>query len=125
MGERCCCKPAGVRRGLGGGGAILSTLTLILMPKCPACLAIYVAVWTGVAIPLAASRYVYWSLIVVCAMCLTVPIGRGIVRVYRGFRRGPRSIRDRQSNGENHGKHEQNAESEELHASPLGQSWPM
>lgn len=125
MAEQCRCKPGGVRR-LSTGGAIFSTLTLIMIPKCPACLAVYVALWTGIAIPLAASRYIYWSLIVVCAMCLTVPIGRGMVRIYRGFRRGPNgSVRDRQADRQNHREHEQDAERKELHASPPGRSWPM
>lgn len=51
-------------------GWITSSATLALMPKCPACLAAYVALWTGLGLSLPAAAIVRTSLLVVCVAAL-------------------------------------------------------
>lgn len=36
---------------------------ILLLPKCPVCLAGYIALWTGLSLSVAASSYLRWSLL--------------------------------------------------------------
>jgi hypothetical protein len=49
---------------------------LALVPKCPACLAGYVLLVTGVGLSVAAAAAVRWAIIGVCAVGLAVLLGR-------------------------------------------------
>jgi len=49
---------------------ILPTATLALIPKCPACVAAYIALATGIGISLPAAAYLRASLVVVCLASL-------------------------------------------------------
>jgi hypothetical protein len=49
---------------------VFPSAVLVLMPKCPACLAGYVAVWTGLGLSLTAATYVRWVLLILCAVSL-------------------------------------------------------
>lgn len=46
---------------------ILPAAVITLMPKCPACLAGYVAIATGIGIPFTTAAWVRTSLIALCA----------------------------------------------------------
>lgn len=69
------------RRLAGGGGGrrvarvagwVMPGTMLALMPKCPACLAAYIALATGLGISISAAAVLRSSLIVVCVVALVV-----------------------------------------------------
>lgn len=47
-------------------GWLLPSLLLVLMPKCPICLAAYIALATGITIPITAATWLRGSLIAGC-----------------------------------------------------------
>jgi hypothetical protein len=49
---------------------LLSIGVWVLMPKCPVCLAAYVALWTGLGLSFATARYVRWSLLLLSGAAL-------------------------------------------------------
>lgn len=77
MNSECCCDNSmndsrRVRnvRLFGFGGSILPGAGLLLIPKCPACLAGYVAVSTGVGISLPVATYLRTVILVICIASL-------------------------------------------------------
>ena len=59
----------------------LPSVTLVLAPKCPACLAAYVALWTGFGLPLSTATYLRWALLFLCVASLLVLFGKRLARV--------------------------------------------
>jgi hypothetical protein len=62
----CACTPVGgvgaaarkpARRWFGAGGCVGPGVLLILLPKCPACIAAYCAVWAGLGIAAPVAEY--------------------------------------------------------------------
>jgi membrane protein implicated in regulation of membrane protease activity len=49
---------------------ILPSTILMLVPKCPVCLAGYVALWTGVGLSLTTATYLRWVLLLLCIASL-------------------------------------------------------
>ena len=81
-GRDACCgsrRRALARRCGGAAGWVVPASLLALMPKCPACLAAYVAVATGIGMSASAAAYVRTSAIVACAAALLY-LAAGVVR---------------------------------------------
>lgn len=80
MKTRHCCQTAkrdrvpkpvsGWRRGAEVAGWLLPSATLVLLPKCPACVAMYVALFSGFGISIAGAGRLRTSLLVLCASAL-------------------------------------------------------
>jgi hypothetical protein len=54
------------------------------MPKCPLCLAAYVALWTGLTLSVAAATCLRWSLLFLSAALLCYFVVRRAARAYDG-----------------------------------------
>lgn len=75
-------RPGGVlRRGGELAGWVLPTATLALMPKCPACVAGYIVLLTGIGVSLPVAAFLRWSLVVLCLAALTHVVLRRLRRV--------------------------------------------
>ena len=75
-----CCKRMTSRRAGEAAGWLLPTLTLALLPKCPACVAAYVAVATGIGISFSTAAWLRTGLIVGCVACLVALAARRFCR---------------------------------------------
>ncbi len=78
MNTHCCSQsaPTSARKCLEFGGWMVPGAFLVLLPKCPACLAAYVAVATGFGISFQAARFAQLSLAVLGVALLLVMAAR-------------------------------------------------
>ncbi|QOV90072.1 hypothetical protein [Humisphaera borealis] len=75
MSPKNCCK-----RGAQAAGWVVPGMTLALLPKCPACVAAYIAVATGLGVSLSTAAYLRTSVIVVSIAVLALLATRTAVR---------------------------------------------
>ncbi len=68
------------RRGGEIAGWIVPGTMLALMPKCPICLAAYVALATGIGLSLPVAAVLRTALLVVCVLSLGFVVGRRVWR---------------------------------------------
>jgi hypothetical protein len=70
-----------LRRGREIAGWIVPSVALALLPKCPACVAAYVAVATGIGISLPTATYVRVTLGALCVASLVFMTAKRLRRV--------------------------------------------
>ena len=79
MSARSCCG-----RGAEVAGWVVPGATLALLPKCPACVAAYVAVATGVGVSVSTAAYIRTSLVIASVCVLALLAARRGIRWLRG-----------------------------------------
>jgi hypothetical protein len=86
--RRPCCKHVKVPRQRAAGlvGWVVPSVLLVLMPKCPACFAAYVALASGIGLSLPVATAARMTLIVLCVAALACLAGRPLCRRLRARR---------------------------------------
>src|SRR5258708_23957347 len=96
-----CCDAAGdpktptwVRRVREAFAWVLPSAILVLVPKCPACLAAHLMLWTGLGLSLSSATYLRGTLLCLCILALFFVIvqrldlgaafGRNQIKMIRG-----------------------------------------
>ena len=64
----------------------LPSAILVLVPKCPACLAAHVMLWTGLGLSLSTATYLRWMLLFLCVASLLFLIVKSLNRIRGVFR---------------------------------------
>jgi hypothetical protein len=96
MSRPCCCISQSEKtprrrasRWLDAVGWLLPATVLALMPKCPMCVAAYVALLTGLGLSLPAATAIRTTLIVLCAASLAYMAWRTATRAMRSKKPRP------------------------------------
>ena len=83
-----CCEAAGDRKTPTWVGKVreifawaVPSAILVFVPKCPACLAAYVALWTGLGLSLSTATYLRWVLLFLCVASLLFLIVERLDRI--------------------------------------------
>src|SRR5258705_12890129 len=65
----------------------LPSAILVLVPKCPACLAAHVTLWTGLGLSFSTAAYLRWGLLFLCVASLLFLIVKRLDRIRAIFNR--------------------------------------
>lgn len=86
----CCVSRSGplTRRATGLAGVVLSGIPLLLMPKCPLCVAAYVALFTGISVSTATAGQLRTGIVMLCAALVCAFIAMCLVRMKRWRAKG-------------------------------------
>lgn len=68
------------RRSLGAAGHVVPAAVLVLLPKCPACLAAWLAVGTGIGVTVSTAATLRTLLLVLCLASLGYLAARHLFR---------------------------------------------
>ena len=79
MNEPSCCRGKAAR----ATGFLLSSIMLILMPKCPVCLAAHVALFTGIGLSTATAGYVRMGFIIASACVIASFVLVALSKIWR------------------------------------------
>jgi hypothetical protein len=78
---RCCgAETPPARRGLRIAGTVIPAAVLVLLPKCPACIAAYLAIGTGIGVTISTAAHLRTLLLAVCVTCLVYVGARHVFR---------------------------------------------
>lgn len=66
-------------------GWIVPSAIVALIPKCPMCLAAYVAAWTGVGLSFSVAMHLRLSILILCAALILFLAGRTTRRLVHKF----------------------------------------
>jgi hypothetical protein len=78
---RCCeAETPPARRGFKIAGTVIPAAVLVLLPKCPACIAAYLAIGTGIGVTISTASHLRTLLLVVCVACLAYVAARHVFR---------------------------------------------
>jgi hypothetical protein len=92
----CCCEPAATvtadspresvaRRSFAAGRWIAPGAVLLLLPKCPMCIAAYIAFVTGVGISIPSAANLRMMLVILCAGSLLYAVARPLRRFIQTY----------------------------------------
>ncbi len=84
MSTHDCCEgastPTRVRRRLDVAGYVVPSAILVLLPKCPACIAAYLAMGAGIGVTVSTAATLRTTLLILCVACLAYFTARHVRR---------------------------------------------
>ena len=69
-------------------GSVLPGVLLVLLPKCPVCLAAWIAIATGASIPVAAAARLNTIVVILCVISIAATVVRFGLRRRRAIQHG-------------------------------------
>ena len=82
---------------------VLPSAILVLVPKCPICLAAHVTLWTGLGLSLSTATCVRWVLLFLCGASLLLLIVKRLNRIgtiIRYWKKGDRTMQHQRGSRE-------------------------
>jgi len=75
-----CCEgapaPSRARRVLGAAGTVGPAAVMALLPKCPACIAAYLAMGAGIGVTVSTAAHLRTAALVLCVACVAFVTAR-------------------------------------------------
>ena len=75
-----------MRRGRETLAWAVPSFILALVPKCPACLAAYIMLWTGLSLSLSTASYLRWAMLFLCLGSLLFLIVKRVGIIFSHFK---------------------------------------